>query len=134
MVSVLINRHTYWMITSHCKNFWVDLCEKIGKITKIFGKSHLQNFVRDEFSQTWQPIHQNTYQATILCYFKHSTIHPLFRTELASFSILVITSQAMTSSDMTTSVIRQSERTIPGLLYIALKTVWSLVVHKKSNG
>ena len=41
LVIVLVNRHTYEMITGHNKTLWADLCEKIGKITKIFGKNHL---------------------------------------------------------------------------------------------
>ena len=35
---------------------------------------------------------------------------------------------------MTSSVIRKSERTIPGLVYMILKTVWPYIVHNKSTG
>ena len=35
---------------------------------------------------------------------------------------------------MTSSVIRKSERTIPGLIYLMLKTVWPLVVYIKCYG
>ena len=39
----------------------------------------------------------------------------------------------MTSSDMTSLVIRLSKRTIPGLVYMIFKTVWSYMVYKKSD-
>ena len=110
LVSVLVNGHKKRMIVGPYKNFWAKLGEKIVKISNFFAKNHLQIFLRDDLSQNLLSIYQKNNQKKELYYFEHLTVHPFFRTELASFTIFVIMSQAMTSSVMTSSVDPDSGR------------------------